>query len=383
MLVAPFILGSLGPHAPPPSGGFPGQPGNPVGFAHAPGFTSLTTFSGSLTSGTSGSPQVYMFKDFNGGTSGTDISGKSWIHFIGCRFQSNSTENYCTQCDGSDHITFTYCSFVPLVSLYTSPPGGLWPSAGAFPNTPFPLTTIPDVNCIANSAAYQYGCSVNDTGPVTWDSCDFWGFGQNGPGFFSTTEPMLVTNCWIHDAAAIQPPGTTRGSTSVGYHTDGLGYQNGDTGPSNITVTGCTIASLGNTQALAFQDATGGYDNITIHGNYLSGYGVLVSLGVVGDGVTFTNSAFTNNVFGTDVQWWNGILYSDYTTVFSGSGNTWSGNTLSVATGSSPYPGSPGSGLEDPYNNNFSGTGESNPNWVDGDDGKFIWPDGTLHVTDF
>ena len=72
-------------------------------------------------------------------------------------------------------------------------------------------------------------------------------------------------------------------------------------GPSNILIQHNTIASIGNTNAIAFQAATSGYDNIQIIDNYLSGFGYLVALGT-GGGQQFSNSSFTNNVFGTDLN---------------------------------------------------------------------------------
>lgn len=346
--------------------GFPGQAGNQVGYAAAPGFTSLTAFSGSFVSGTSGAHQVYSFKDFNAGSSGTEISGKQFIDFVGCRFQSNSSENYNVNVTGSSNITFSYCSFVPLASFATSPPGGAWPSAGSYPNTPSPLTMTTNVNCLNGNNGYQYACNVPDTGPVTWTSCDFWGFGQNGPGFFSTTAQMTVNNCWIHDPCNQSP---------TGYHTDGLGYQNASVGPSNVTITNCTIAGLGNTNAIAFQDATSGYNNIIITGNYVTGYGNMIALGLAG-GVGFKNSTFANNVVGTDIQWWDGIIYQDYTSTFSGNGNTWSNNTLHVVSGSVNWPGGT------PYGQSFT-SGESSPAFTNASNGFFVWPNNTIHATDF
>lgn len=349
MLVSPAIVSSTPTNA---ATGFPGQPGNPVGFAAAPTFTgALTTFSGSLVSGTESSHQQYVGFDFNAGTGGTLISSLEYIDFIGCRFQSNQTENYNSQITGSANITFTYCSFTPLASLYTSPPGSAWPSAGAWPATPT-ITFDTNVNCINGNDGYQYGCQIFSTGPVSFTSCDFWGFGNIAIGFFGTTEPMTVTNCWIHDAANSSPNG---------YHTDGLGYLNGGAGPSNVTITGCTIASIGNTNAIAFQSQTSGYSGMVMSGNYLSGYGYIALLSQAGN---MTTTTFTNNTFGTDVPAIWGPLYLDYTTMFSGSGNLYSGNTIHVVSGTSPW---------------------SSADWsfTSADDGKFLWPDTTLHSTDF
>lgn len=364
MLLSPGVLSAK------PIGrvGFPGQPGNQVGFAAAPAFPGLTTFSGTLTSGSSGSHQVYMFQDFNpGGTGTTLVNDLSYVDFIGCRFQSNATGDSNAGANvslsGSDHITFTFCSFVPLTSFYTTPPGAAWPSAGAYPNVPSPLGFTTDTNCINGLEGFQYGCNVNDTGPVTWTSCDFWGHGQNGPGFFTTTEQMIVDNCWIHDCCNQAPEG---------YHSDGVGYQNSGVGPNNVTISNCTIASLGNSNGIAWQGATGGYDNIVMTGNYLSGFAFQTILSTDDN---MTNTTFSNNTFGTDVQWIFGPLYHDYTSMFSGNGNTWSGNTFHVVPGSAPYPGGTAYG--------FTGQTESNPEFTSGDDGKFIWPDTSLNVSDF
>src|SRR6266436_4309700 len=147
-----------------PAGGlFPGQAGNPVGFAAAPGFSgSLTTASGPLTSGSPGSPTIYAFKDFTGLSIDAD-----WITFIGCRFQSNSVagNNVSTGGTGAHNIIFSYCSFTPLASLYTSPPGIGWPSAGAGQQT---TTFVTNVNSIDGNSGYQFGCDVHNgpDGPI-------------------------------------------------------------------------------------------------------------------------------------------------------------------------------------------------------------------------
>ena len=205
---------------PPPSGMFPGQTGNPVGYAAAPGYPgSLKSCpSGTLSqSGTTSTPLVYSFCDFvpTPSTSGTLITG-SHLKFIGCRFQSNDVENYNVQTTGSD-ITFEYSSVTPLVSLASAPPHEAWPSAGA------------GMQLIGNGSGYQidgndgyeYGINIPSGGPVTIDHSDIWGFG-NAVVFYSTTAQMTVTNTWIHDAAD---------AAAQKYHTDGPGYLNGGTAP--------------------------------------------------------------------------------------------------------------------------------------------------------
>lgn len=338
--------------------GFPGQPSNPVGFAASPNYPgSLTPATvDDLASGSPGAINVYSFLDFDpGGTNSTDLRDFTYIQFIGCRFQSNATgdANAGSCVIVQENTTFTYCSFTPRTAFYTSPPGAAWPSAGAWPATPT-TSFVTGLNCIDGSSGHQYGCNVStsNNGPVTWEFCDFWGFGQNGPGFFTSTAPMIVDNCWMHDVANAAPEG---------YHTDGLGYQNGGVGPSNVTITNCTVASIGNSNGIAWQFATGGYNNIYMANNYLSGYGYHT---VLSTSDNMTNTTFINNTFGTDIPWLFGPIYHDYTTQFSGNGNIWRGNKLQVLTGTSPY-----------LDSVFS--------FTSADNGKFIWPDSSLNTTDF
>ena len=335
--------------APPPPGAFPGQAGNPVGYEADPGYPgSLTKWTGSATlsaSGTTSSPKVYSFQDFVAGTGGTLISG-SHVKFVGCRFQSNDLENYNVQVTGSD-VTFEYCSVTPLISLAPAPPHPAWPSGGAG------LQLVGDGTGyqIDGNSGYEYGFNIVSGGPVTIDHCDVWGFG-NAVVFYATTAPMTVQGSWIHDAAD---------AAAQAYHTDGAGYLNGSTGPQNVSILGNTIASIGNTNGIAFQAVSSPYMNLLVSGNYLSGFGYTVDAGHETTGST--HMTFTNNVLGTDLPWVYGPIYGDPTTLYSQPTNTWSGNKLSVLAGTSPISGS--------------------WMWRAVDDGQFLWPDTTTHSTDF
>lgn len=353
---------------------FPGQTGNLVGFANTPANIldpisgiqySNTAYPGSLTvsssvpaSGTAGNPTVVAFKDFvaAGTTSGALpalTSSNNWITFIGCRFQSNDRSNYNMQLNGATNITFLYCSVVPLASLYTAPPGAAWPSASAGLQT---TTQVTDTNCINGNSGYQYGLNIISGGPCTALWCDFWGFGNGGPLFYSTTAPMTVQDCWIHDCCNESPQG---------YHQDGTGYVNGAVQPSNILIKHCTIASLGNTQGIAFQGGSTPLSFVTIDSCYLSGFSFLVALDETTASTKNNNITFTNNIFATDLPWAFGPIYTSSGTNFStGVNNTWSGNKLKVAPGTSPIAGS-----------NFP--------YTSANDGQFVWPDSTLHTVDF
>ena len=194
---------------------------------------------------------------------------------------------------------------------------------------------IVGTNCISGTAGYEYGINIASGGPVTIDHCDIWGFGNAIP-MYTTTAQITISNCWIYDNAAASPNG---------YHTDGPGYLNGGAPPHNVTVSNCTIGFLGNTNAIAFQAATAPYNNITVTGCYLTGDGYCADMchGTSGS----TNLTFTNNVFGTDIPWVWGPVYAGATALFTHATNptnNWSGNTLN---------------------------------------GSYIWPDGSLHTTDF
>ena len=329
---------------------FPGQPGNPVGFAAAPGYPGSLTASSvaNLVSGTPGNPKVYSFLDFDAGTGGTDLWNVHDVTFIGCRFQSNRVDYFNVHV-ASANMTFKYCSFTPRKALYTSPPGAAWPSAAVGQNTTVQTT---DVNCINGNSGYQYGVFIDSGGPVTMQHCDVWGYG-NAIDFMATTASMVLDNCWIHDAANASPQG---------YHTDGPGYLNGTTPPQNITISNCTIASLGNTNGIAWQAATSAYKNIVMTGNYLSGFGYTAALFLPGNGGA-QNCLFQDNILATDIQAVWGPIYGSPAAMFTGSTNKWRGNKLKVYPGTQPRSGA----------------------WqfTAADDGKFLWPDSTLHTTDF
>jgi hypothetical protein len=332
-----------------PPGTFPGQAGNPVGYQAAPGCSGgLKVFAGGSeisAGGTASSPKVYSCLDFVAGTGGTLISG-SHLKFVGCRFQSNDLENYNVQVTGSD-VSFEYSSVTPLVSLASAPPHPAWPSGGAGKQ----LVGNGTGYQIGGDSGYEYGFNLISGGPVTIDHCDIWGFG-NAVVFMSTTTAMTVQNTWIHDAAD---------AAAQGYHTDGPGYLNGGGAPQNVSILNNTIASIGNTNAIALQAVSSPYMNITMTGNYLSGFGYTADVGHEASGST--HMTFTDNTFGTDLPWVYGPVYGDETTLYGQPTNTWHGNKLEVLTGTSPINGA--------------------WTWMLSDDGKFIWPDTSAHSSDF
>jgi hypothetical protein len=336
---------------------WPGQSGNPVGYAAYGPLGTTPWPGGGFKSGTADNPTIYtgyVFNgpvtvsgsyiefiscDFNSGSGGVMASGSN-ITFIGSRFQSNQVEFYNVQVTGTN-VTFFYDSFTPLTSFYTSPPGSVWPSAGQ--NT----LTMNNGNSVSGNDGYQFGVNVQGGNSVSIYYSDFWGFGNAIAYNTATSSPMLVVGNWIHDAANISPQG---------YHTDGPGYLNGGAGPSNITVLGNTIASLGNSNGIAFQAATSGYSGMQIQHNYLSGFGYTTAPGNPGS-THFSNSTVTFNTFGTDVEPYFGPLYANN---FPSAGNSvWACNQLAFRPGT---------------------------NWTDGDgwtptssiDGKYWVPSSTI-----
>ena len=207
---------------------------------------------------------------------------------------------------------------------------------------------------IPYASSYQYGILQAEGGIIVED-CDIWGFG-NSICFFGVRQKTVV-RCWIYDAA-------NPGSGATLYHTDGPGHLNGS-GCDNVLIRDCTIASLGNTNGIAFQVADRGYHNIIVRHNYLSGFSYLVDMCHNGPGPC-TGMQFINNTFATDVAWTYGPLYDNYSGQFSAANptNIWSGNTLRV------YPGS-------------ICRAQAHPVFTAADNGKFIWPDITYHTTDW
>src|SRR5216684_2248490 len=329
---------------------FPGQAGNPVGFAAAPGYPgSLTASSGPFTSGSVNNPTIIAFKDFDAGVSSTNIDA-NWVTFIGCRFQSNNVNGNCVSSGstGAQNVNFSYCSFVPRVALVgTAPPGiNTWPSSGAGTGAFAQAGWITGTNCIDGNNGYQFSfdCHNLTDGPLTCDHCDFWGFG-NSINFIGHTAQMIVRDCWIHDARnGASPP--------LSDHTDGPGYLNGGLPPQNIWLDHNTIASIGSQNGIAWQGGTSAYSGMKVTRNFISGFNTAVTL-YQGSG-TNSNLEFTDNVLGTDLPWVNFPITEVFADWTSPNG-IWRRNILRVLAGTSPAAGN-----------------QWGINWTSVDNGKFL-----------
>jgi hypothetical protein len=385
--MAQFFWKGFAPVANPLLTAFPGQPGNPVGFAATPGvvpqvfkaFNGQTwpgAYPGSLTAwpggtgsqnvsdgtfatsgaGTPSNPWVYAFYIFDALTAGTAISAANTI-FVGCCFQSNQTGNVNVETEtGVNNALFIYCTIQPRNALLSSPPCtgfGIWPAAPAFQQIgggaagPFLIPAAVD---------YQFGINYRaGTGTIQADHCDIFGF-TNAITFQVISAVQNVTDCWIHDCA----------DGSGGAHLDGPGYLQGSTGPSNILVQHCTIAMSGNTNCIALQGATTNWNNIVVNNNYLSGNeNTIFMCNSAG-----TNLSFTNNILGTELPYVNVAVYGGGTppnTIFAvnnTNNNLWRGNKIKVAAGTTNLVG-------------------ATPTYTSANDGQFIWPDNTLNTTDW
>lgn len=345
------------------TGLFPGQSGYNVGY-NASGNPCGGTWAAhntTFTSGTAGAHALYQCLDVDAGTSGVGLTNLQYIDFKYVRFQSNNIGNENIAITGTSHdITFDYVSLAPRTTFYSSPPGSTWPSAGSGTSVNGNGCTT-DVNCINYNSAYQYGLNITGcSGPLSITHSDIWGFG-NAIQIGGTTCQITIDSNWIHDGA--NP--NVAGCPSNCYHTDGPGYLNGATPPSNVTVTNNAIASIGNTNALAFQAATSGYSALVMNGNFLSGFNILVDPGHCTSGNT--GLQFENNTIGTHLPWTNNVLYCNATTQFTGgAGGTWQGNKFYVLNGTSKALGSA-------------------INWTSANDGNFVLPNpanvGTLLST--
>lgn len=321
-------------HAP-----WPGQAGNTVGYAGYGALTSTTCsslYGGTWNSagGTSWATATtvkdctntgavtiscnyckFQRVDLNNGTGGTTISG-SHIVFEGVRSQSNQVGFFNTHLTGSD-VWLLYYSATPLASFYTAPPGtSVWPSLDASRTNS--TTQTNGGTSVNGNDGYQYGIlTTSATGSTYTYGADIWGFGNSFDIEGPPTGSTWLLNSWIHDAAY---------AATQGYHTDGPGYLNGTAAPSNVNIYGTVVASLGNTNGMAFQMATSGYVDMKSVDNYWSGFEETMSPGDIAP-THFTNSTLTNQFLGTDVKPSQGTFHG--TTL--GSNTLWACNQIVFA----------------------------------------------------
>lgn len=338
--------------------GFPGQIGNPVGFAAAPGYPgSLNSSPPTLTSG-----NTYSFLDFVGSI---DIVNLSNVTLNGCRFQSNANQGVSQTILNSHNITLNYCSYTPLTTLATAPPNAAWPCAGAgtglnYDSTGASAFLIPQTNGYQNGVAFADGTS----GPISWNFCDFWGFGNAAIQWGSTTQQMAVQDCWTHDAT------NPAGPFINPEHTDGIGYVLGGAAPQNIKIDHTVIAAMGSTNGIANQGFSGsGYQNISITNGYYCGFGRLIDIchGLPsGQAGSSTFVTFTGNTISSDIPWGvSPTQGSQDTTIRTTNNNLWRLNKFLAVTGGVNWW-----NTAPPFN-------------LPVVNGQFLWPDSSWNNTDY
>ena len=257
----------------------------------AAGYT-LTAWTGSYLFNTNG--QVVTGKRFT--NVGPQVTANG-VTFRGCEFRQTDPEFFVMRLDGQDAV-FEDCRWRPDTTSAT------------------PVTL---------AQSYQQGIKMFNGVGLTVRRSEFWGFGnaiEFEPSSSTQAHPILVEECWMHDAA------DQAGAT---YHHDGIlsSYA-----ASYITVRRCRIVSGGNTNAIAFQTPAGqgNWSNLVLTDNQFGGFGYTVNLGDdrPSANVTFTGNEFIPTpapVFGPFKNNWSG---------FTGT-NTWSGNVWS--TGGYWWPG--------------------------------------------
>lgn len=253
------------------------------------------------------------------------------LTFVGCLFEGTDPNDNLVQIYAANSIAFRYSTFKP--AAYAMPPGndGTVSSAHGGSGTPF-------------NRSWQLVTTMGEA-VALMDHNDIWG----NAGLEMVTgfpgRPSVWTNNYIHDAAD---------TTHNVYHHDGIGPQSeGDGGPMIIDHN--TIASLGNTNALALQ-GDGHYDQIAFTNNYVSGYGYALSFGVRNNA---TNLTVTGNVFSAELRELWGPLYGPFWGGLQ-QGSVWRNNLFQARAG------------------------DGNLSYAPSDNGRYWWPtDAQSHSEDY
>lgn len=217
--------------------------------------------------------------------------GDDWT-FNGCVFDNagdgTGSADFITQTYLPSFYTQNYCTFKPID--YATPPG----NNGTVATSP----TSPGTRCSSSWQSFNTNSNGSQTGQavVTRSNCDIWGnAGMQDIGNGTAGKRVILDWCYIHDQA------DTDNSGGCGYHNDGIGpLPGGSAGAVQyMDITNCTIASLGNTNAVAFQQCA--VHDCLITGNYFAGFGYTVNLGGTLGTTSDRNITFTNNVFSSEI----------------------------------------------------------------------------------
>ena len=309
-----------------------------TGYLHDPGYTGT---GGDCTHGYAGltdyvpgmAANTDMFVDksaghvfnqvhFRGQTFLGREVGDDWV-FNGCVFdqggRGTGESNFVVRLFLNTTCTWNYCTFKPVD--YATPPGndGTVTSAHTPPGTPW----------LSSYQSFGWGW-VNGTqrctGRIKMHHCDIWGNAAMQLMSNGTADNRVILDwCYIHDQA------DTNWTTGIAagvpladrYHHDGIGPADA---VSWAEITNCTIASLGNTNAIAFQ--SGYCHDLVLTGNYISGFGMPVNVagGVASE--TATNITFTDNVYSAELPFVWRINYYNFAWDAARRGMLWRRNRL-------------------------------------------------------
>jgi hypothetical protein len=403
---------------------FPGQAGNRVGYNNEPswpgsfmngslGLPSPVTFDAYITAiwgGTLPNNKTISYIDFIGDSNGGVVGkGQTYINntganggglvsnttFKGCRFQSNATGPTAVNVNGivgSTGTIYSYCSFVPVASLWAAPPLAAWPASSAGTGVTLGSGTYSNY-VIPYSDGFQFGLAGANL--CTLDHCDIWG-GGNLIDLTASGTFVTITDCWVHDFRNYQPPNWNSGTnytaqrsnvtssnfdgvylalatgtgaalgdpagnananwqqsggpTSLTDHTDNIAYTAGGLAPTDITIRHNTVAGIGNTVLIGLQQSTSNFQRWTITNNYMSGNNQGFDAGGLGPGLN--NITFTDNIIATDLPLGSQPVSHSSASTWRANGNTFARNKWKV------FPGDTWS----PANGNLY-------------DGYYIWPD--------
>jgi len=269
-----------------------------TGYLNAPGYPGHLTNCSNIAIH---SNTTYSYCDFPDGVRvGSSSAPVNNVTFYGSHFHGNMVQNALVTLFGNN-ITFDYSSFTPNLS---APPA-------------------------TSTANYEYGLEADGAyyshvGKLTVEHSDFWGFGNAIDVTGSTqSAPQVYQDNYIHDACYNNG---NCPSASAHYHTDGIGDLDSGDKDSYVTINHNTIVSEGNTNGIAYQ--YGPYDHFTITNNYFSGFGYFVHIGISGP----TNSTFTGNVFGSNINPTFGAIYG-----WTKRTNIWHGNTVHYVASTNSY----------------------------------------------
>lgn len=297
--------------------GFYHTPANVAGLGNAAysgtitdyrtGMTPTTTCfiaGGGLTDGGTATFKRFLGNNTYNGNTPPSIG----YNFVGCIFEGTQPQGNLVQLysAGTVHYNFYYCTFRPynVGTPHPSYPGVMLP-----PGNNGSVSSANGVASLGTDYAAGAQISVSQAGAniavFKFYNCEFWGGSATHPGDgASTIDPTLYNFCYLHDMADpwcyyyfTENPGEISGGVPIAgskhLHHDGVG--NFTSPATDMTVNFCTIASMGNTNGIAYQGVSS-HSNITVTSCYCAGFGEFFSMGAaVPD--NNTNIIVTDNIF--------------------------------------------------------------------------------------